>query len=68
MWSMLEDFVYFKNKAFSSLSLCFTLGFRFKFTKNLFNKMRNKSPQTLFFSQPLPLLCKTVNPEQYAQT
>ena len=33
MRSMLEDFVYFKNKAFSSLSLCFTLAFRFKFRK-----------------------------------
>ena len=30
MYSMLEDFVYFNNTAFSSLSLCFTLGFRFK--------------------------------------
>ena len=29
-WHLLEDFVYFNNTAFSSVSLCFTLGFRFK--------------------------------------
>ena len=30
---MLEDFVYFNNTAFSSLSLCLTLGFRFKISE-----------------------------------
>ena len=50
---MLEIFVYFNNKAPSSHPSCFTLGFLFKIRKNLVNKIRNKSPQSLFFQLKL---------------
>ena len=53
---MLAVFVYFNKTAISSHPLCFTLSFRFKIRKNLFNKIRNKSPQFVFLQQkPFPL-------------
>ena len=52
---MLAVFVYFNKTALSSHPLRFTLGFRFKIRKNPFNKIWNKSPQLLFFQQPLSL-------------
>ena len=53
---MLAVFVYFNKTALSSHPLRFTLGFPFKIRKNLFNKIRNKSPQSAFLPQkPFPL-------------
>ena len=45
---MLAVFVYFNKTALSSQPLRFTLGFPFKIRKNLFNKVRKKSPQFVF--------------------
>ena len=47
---MLEDFVYFKNTAFSSLSLCFTLGFRYKKLVNIYSTKCETNHYKLYFS------------------
>ena len=53
---MLAVFVYFNKTTLSSHPLRFTLGFRFKTRKNLFNKIRNKLLQFVFRPQkPFPL-------------
>ena len=39
---MLEDFVYFNNTPFSSLSLCVTLGFRFKISEKSIQQNANE--------------------------
>ena len=54
--SNVGSFVYFNKTALSSHPLRFTLGFRFKILKNLFNKIRNKLLQFVFLPQkPFPL-------------
>ena len=35
--------------------MCFTLGFYLIISNNQFNKLLNKTPQTLFFQHPRPL-------------
>lgn len=47
---MLEDFVYFNKTAFSSLSLCFTLGFRDKKLVNIYSKKGETNHYKLYFS------------------